>query len=186
MSQSNLTLEFIGRSMDYVNRQLELLEWSRNVITTEKDKVPLEFVHVERSIDYLARFMEGSVTFEIFTMQEINRFVADTLAANAWRFIQGLQQYVFVAFSPTEIVEIAKSLAFSIAPNKLLDEKGVVQRAGTNDYAQSPAGTDVYDNTPDEILDYLFANMWLMPLVSLGMSRTIPTLNDEEEPRKHE
>lgn len=185
MANSNITLEFIGRSMDYVRRQLELLEWSRNVVITDKDKTPVEFVHVERSIDFLARFMEGSSIFEIFTMQEINRFVADVVAANAWRFIQGLQQYVFVAFSPTELVDIAKSLSFSIAPNKLLDEKGVAER-NNNDYAQSPAGTESYDNTPDNILDYLFANPWLMPLVALGMSREIPTIDDGQEPGKNE
>lgn len=173
---TNLTLEFIGRSMDYVRRQLELLEWARDiVITDEKDKAPVEFMHVERSIGYLARFMEGSTTFEIFTLEEINRFVNDVVAAGAWGFIQGLQQYVYVAFTPQEIADIGKMLAFSISPNKRLDEKGIDTTNSKTENAQSPAGSESYDNTPDDILDYMYANPWLMPLVALGMSRDIPT-----------
>lgn len=176
----SLTLEFIGRSMDYVHRELELLEWSRNIVKQEDGKTPTEFQHVERSVDYLARFMEGSSTFEIFTLQELNRFVSDAVNAGAWKFIQGLQQYVFVAFDPREISAIAKALAFSISPNKEIDSEGSIMTSTSKATAQSPSGTESYDNTPDKILDYLLTNLWLMPLVALGMSRDIPTMGAEE------
>lgn len=170
---SSLTIEFVGRSMDYIHRQIELLEWAR----TSSDDEAL-FKHVELFIPTLAQFMEGSETFQLFDRDALNRFVNDQVSAGTWVFIQGLQQYAFAGFSPNEVVDIAKQLSFSIAPNKVLSNEGLIQTVGT-EFSQSPAGTGTYENTPDDILKYIYSNPWIMPLVSLGMSRDIPTFEKE-------
>lgn len=178
--KNNLTIEFIGRSMDYVQRQIELSVWSKQQTANEEDPGK-EFSHVDNSIDYLSRFMEGSTTFELFTIDGINRFVDDATKAGVWRFIQGMQQYTFATFEVEEVVDIAKSLAFAIAPNKILTLEGLGDINARNDKAQSPSGTVAYENGPDDIMELLFANPWLMPLVSLGMSREIPTISEDKE-----
>lgn len=172
---SKLTIEFVGRSMDYVHRQIELLEWARK----ENDDESL-FKHVELSIPMLAQFMEGSETFQLFDHDSINRFVNDQQSAGCWPFIQGLQQYVFAGFEPAEVSRIARQLSFSIAPNKVLTDDGVNEKSTGNDFSQSPTGTVAYDNTPDDILNFIYANPWVMPLVALGMSREIPTLEGDQ------
>ena len=172
---STLTIEFVGRSMDYVHRQIELLEWARK--TSDDETL---FKHVELAIPILAQFMEGSETFQLFDHDSINRFVNDQNSGGTWAFIQGMQQYVFAGFSPSEVADIAKQLSFSVAPNKILTDDGVDTKSTGSDYSQSPTGTIAYDNTPDDILRFIKANPWIMPLVALGMSREIPTF--EENP----
>lgn len=176
---STLTIELVGRSMDYVRRQLELLEWAKRQLEGDEGDL-VEFRHVELSAPMLAEFMEGSETFMLFDRDSLNRFVAEHVQAGTWRFIQGLQQYTFAGFTDVEVAGIAEQLAFSIAPNKILTSKGVERGSDSEgDLSQSPMGSTAMENGPDEIITYLYANPWLIPLVALGMSREIPTFEEE-------
>lgn len=173
-----LTIAFVDRSMDYVRRQLELLEWANR--QNKEGEEPIEFRHVQLAIPQLARFMEGSETFMIFDVEALNRFVHDRLSEGTWNFFIGMQQYVYAGFEKREVVEILKQLAFAIAPTKVLADDGTTNNS-TTQYTQNPAGNLHYENTPAQIENYLFANPWLGPLVALSMSRDIPTFEDVED-----
>lgn len=167
-----IIIQFIERSMDYVERQLKLLEVATETAHAAGEEKVVEFAHVSRSADFLSRFMEGSSIYQLFTKEELNKFVNMQLAGGTWDFVAGLQQYTFAPFTVNEILEIASGLAFAIAPNKTLSNV-------PKELMQSPTGSEAVDNTPEDVEVILHANPWLMPLCALALSRDIPMFMNE-------
>lgn len=176
---ANLVMDFVERSMDYVERSLKLLEWSEEELRAtdpEGKNAKDEFRHIRLSSDILARFMEGSTVYQILTIDGINRFVNDCVAAGIWDFILGLQQYTFAPFSQKEVALVVEAISFAIAPDKTIIMEGVTIPEG---YSQSPAGPDDLENTPKKIQVLLCANPWLLPLVALAFTQDIPVFLSE-------
>ena len=168
----SIVIQFVERSMDYVERQLRLLEMATDAVKGKEDDNLIEFRHVRLSADILARFMEGSSIYQLFTKEELNRFVNTQLQTGTWDFIIGLQQYAYAPFSKEEILEIAGAIAFSIAPNKTLSQV-------PSDLLQSPTGSEAMDNKPEDIETMIHANPWILPLAALSLSRDIPMFEAE-------
>lgn len=167
----SIVIPFVERSMDYVERQLKLLELAtETAVNAGEDKV-VEFRHVSLSADFLSRFMEGSSIYQLFTKEELNKFVNVQLQSGTWDFILGLQQYAFAPFSSQEILDIAGAIAFSIAPNKTLSQVPL-------ELLQSPTGSEAMDNKPEDIEIMIHANPWILPLVALSFSRDIPMFEE--------
>lgn len=181
-SPNDLVMDFVARSVDFVDRSFQLAKATGADDIDNPDK---SFSHIVNSRDVISRFMEGSEVYRFFTPEAINRLANAANKDGTIDFFLALQQYVFVSFTPDEVAVIASQMAFAITPGKSLrtTSSGIeVYTPTDNSVNWMPMGTPEMENSDVDILNLLLGNPWIMPLVSLAFSHRLPFAIGTEEP----